>query len=46
MERVFDRLTFKFLLIYLDDIIIYSKTFEAHLEHLREAKNGKLETEL
>ena len=36
MERVFDRLTFKFLLIYLDDIIIYSKTFEAHLEHLRE----------
>ena len=36
MERVFDRLTFKFLLIYLDDLIIHSKTAETHLENLRE----------
>ena len=35
MERVCDRLTFKFLLIYLDDIIVYSKTFETHLDNLR-----------
>ena len=31
METVFDRSTFKFLLIYLDDIIVYSKTFKTHL---------------
>lgn len=36
MERVFRGLTYVTLLIYLDDIIVYSKTFEAHLENLRE----------
>ena len=36
MERIFDRLTYKFLLIYLDDIIVHSKTFDAHIENLRE----------
>ena len=35
MERVFSGLTFLILLIYLDDIIVYSKTFEEHLENLR-----------
>ena len=45
MERVFDRLTFKCLFIYLDDIIVYSKTFETHLDNLREVfkeANSKL----
>ncbi|MCG8047960.1 MAG: reverse transcriptase domain-containing protein, partial [Candidatus Thiodiazotropha endolucinida] len=36
MERVMNGLTFVSLLIYLDDIIVYSKTFEEHLENLRE----------
>ena len=35
MERVFSGLTFLILLIYLDDIIVYSKTFEEHLENLK-----------
>ena len=33
MERVFAGLTDVTLLIYLDDIIIYGKTFEIHLEN-------------
>ena len=35
MERVFAGLTFLILIIYLDDIIVYSKTFEEHIENLR-----------
>ena len=36
MEHVFAGLTYVTLLIYLDDIIVYSKTFETHLDSLRE----------
>ena len=37
MEKVFTGLTYITLLIYLDDIIVYGKTFEAHLQNLEEA---------
>ena len=36
MEQVFYNLNYKTLLIYLDNIIIYGKTFEVHLHNLRE----------
>ena len=35
MERVFAGLTFLILLIYLDDMIVYSKTFKKHLKNLK-----------
>ena len=36
MEAVMCGLTWKFCLIYLDDIIVFSRTFEDHLHHLRQ----------
>ena len=36
MERLFTWLTFVSLLIYLDDIIIFGKTFDIHLRNLEE----------
>jgi hypothetical protein len=36
MERVLSGLTWKTCLVYLDDIIIFSRTFENHLANLRE----------
>ena len=34
MNKVLQGLTWKFLLCYMDDILIYSQTFEEHLVHL------------
>ena len=34
MNKVLQGLTWKFLLCYMDDILVYSKTFEEHLQHL------------
>ena len=39
MARVFQNLHFKNVLVYLDDILIYSKSFDLHLVHLQEVFN-------
>ena len=36
MEYVLRNLTYKICLIYLDDILVYSRTFMEHLDHLRQ----------
>ena len=36
MECVLRNLTYNICLIYLDDILVYSKTFEDHFSHLRQ----------
>ena len=46
METIFSDLTFKFLLIYLDDIIIYGKIFDMHLFNLEEALKRQSEANL
>ena len=35
MNNVFNRYLDKFILVFLDDILIYSKNEEEHEEHLR-----------
>ena len=37
MEKVLKSLQWRTLLLYLDDVIIFSKDFESHLERLAEA---------
>jgi len=35
MDRVYKGIAWKFVVVYLDDINVYSKTFKDHLKHLR-----------
>ena len=37
MNDIFRPLLGNFVLVYLDDILIYSKTEEEHIEHVRQA---------
>ena len=37
MDYVFAGLKWKTVLVYLNDVLVYSKTFEQHFEDLREA---------
>ena len=46
MERVFAGLTFISLLLYLDDIIVFGKTFDMHLQNLREVLQRLAEANL
>ena len=46
MKRLVTYLTFLCLLIYFDDIIVYAKTFDAHLDYLREILRRLKETNL
>lgn len=39
MQEVFRGLHWQFVLIYLDDIIVFSNTFDEHLIHLRDVLN-------
>ena len=36
MNRVFHPFLDKFVIVYLDDIVVYSKTLDEHVQHLRQ----------
>jgi hypothetical protein len=46
MQHIFNDLVFQILLIYLDDLIIYSSTLEEHLERLEKTSMRLKEHEL
>jgi len=39
MNRIFRRFLDKFVVVFIDDILIYSRTMEEHAEHLRTVLN-------
>ena len=39
MDRVYKGIAWKFVVVYLDDTIVYSKTFNEHLTHLQRVFN-------
>ena len=36
MNRIFNKQLRKYLLVFFDDLLIYSRTWEEHLKHLNE----------
>ena len=39
MQEVLRGLNWKFVLVYLDDLIIFSNTFSEHLQHVKQVFN-------
>eukprot|EP00257_Ricinus_communis_P017580 XP_015576051.1 uncharacterized protein K02A2.6-like [Ricinus communis] len=46
MNRVFQPFLDKFVVVYLDDIVVYSKTLKEHIQHLRQVFHILKENEL
>ena len=46
MTRVLDPLIHLFVIVYLDDMCIYSKSAEEHLDHLRKVLTSLLENKM
>src|SRR2546430_6870432 len=46
MNHVLQEYLYKFAVVYIDDILIYSKTFEEHMEHLEKIFEKLKEAEL
>ncbi|CAN1260507.1 Transposon Ty3-I Gag-Pol polyprotein [Linum perenne] len=46
MNQVFEEFLDEFVVVYLDDIVIYSKTLEDHVTHLRKVFNALRENKL
>ena len=36
MNHIFNKQLYKYLLVFFDDLLIYSRTWEEHLKHLNE----------
>src|SRR5579859_492510 len=46
MNKVLDSYINKFVVVYIDDIMIYSRTFEEHIEHLEKVFQRLIEANL
>ena len=46
MNKVLEGYINKFVVVYIDDIMIYSKTFEEHIEHIKKVFQRLIEANL